>query len=118
MEITEVVFRVKSVGDVLEVSTQAFLFVSLSMEEEDFVVSGEDAVSDAEAGSWVGSDWGSTASGPERLPPARKTARTGRNQRTGRASRRATRRQRGSSEEEELLDSEEEDEMGLYCFGH
>ncbi|XP_036441284.1 LOW QUALITY PROTEIN: remodeling and spacing factor 1 [Colossoma macropomum] len=85
--------------------------LSDSMEEEDFVVSGDEAVSDADAGSWDGSDWGSTVSGPDRLPPARKTARNGRNQRPKRSTRRTTRRQRGSSEEEELLDSDEEEEM-------
>ncbi|KAL7878295.1 hypothetical protein AOLI_G00092690 [Acnodon oligacanthus] len=85
--------------------------LSDSMEEEDFVVSGDDAVSDADAGSWDGSDWGSTTSGPGRLPPARRTAKTDRNQKPKRSARRSTRRQRGSSEEEELLDSEEEEEM-------
>uniref|UniRef100_A0AAR2LB47 PHD-type domain-containing protein n=1 Tax=Pygocentrus nattereri TaxID=42514 RepID=A0AAR2LB47_PYGNA len=85
--------------------------LSDSMEEEDFVVSGDDAVSDADAGSWDGSDWGSTTSGHGRLPPARRTARNDRNQKPKRSARRSTRRQRGSSEEEELLDSEEEEEM-------
>ncbi|KAI4902424.1 hypothetical protein NFI96_022038 [Prochilodus magdalenae] len=83
--------------------------LSDSMEEEDFVVSADEAVSDADAGSWDGSDWGSTVSGTGRLPPARRVAKIGRNRKTKKSTRRSTRRQRGSSEEEELLDSEEEE---------
>ncbi|XP_066540412.1 remodeling and spacing factor 1 isoform X2 [Hoplias malabaricus] len=83
--------------------------LSDSMEEEDFVVSGDDVVSEAEAGSWDGSDCGSTVSGPRRLPPARRIVRNIRNKRTKKSTKLSTRRQRGSSEEEELLDSEEEE---------
>ncbi|KAG9272858.1 remodeling and spacing factor 1 [Astyanax mexicanus] len=85
--------------------------LSDSMEEEDFVVSGDDAASDGDAASWDGSDWGSVTSGPGRLPLPKKTARNIRNQKVKKTTRKSTRRQKGSSEEEELLETEEEEEM-------
>ncbi|XP_026865168.2 remodeling and spacing factor 1 isoform X1 [Electrophorus electricus] len=83
--------------------------LSDSMEEEDFVVSGDDAASDADGASWDGSDSGSVASGPGHLLLVRKATGNGRTPRTRRISQRSSRRQRGSSEEE-LMDSEEEEE--------
>lgn len=78
------------------------------MEEDDFVVSGDDGGSDADAASWDGSERGSISSSIDRLPPSRRTARNGRAQRTKRSTRRSARCHRGSTEEEE-----EEEEMGL-----
>lgn len=81
------------------------------MEEDEFVVSGDDGGSDADAASWDGSERGSITSSVERLPPTRGTARNGQAQRTKRRTRRSARRNRGSSEEEE--EEEEEEEIGL-----
>lgn len=83
--------------------------ISDSMEEDDFVVSGDDGGSDADAVSWDGSERGSISSSVDRLPPTRKTARNGRAQRTKKRTLRSARRHRGSSEEEE--EEEEEEEM-------
>lgn len=80
------------------------------MEEEDFVVSGEDGGSDADAASWDGSERGSIPSSIERLPPTRRTARNGRAQRPKKSTRRSLPRHRASSEEEEEEDDEEEEE--------
>ncbi|XP_076846927.1 remodeling and spacing factor 1 [Brachyhypopomus gauderio] len=90
--------------------------LSDSMEEEDFVVSGDDAASEADAASWDGSDSASVASGVGRLPPARRAPRNGRTPRTRRSSHRTSRRQRGSSEDE-LIDSEEEEEEEMETEG-
>lgn len=79
------------------------------MEEEDFVVSGDDGASDADAASWDGSERGSVSSSVDRLPPTRRTAKNGRAQRSKKRTRRSARRHRGSSEEEE---EEEEEEIG------
>ncbi|KAK7151735.1 hypothetical protein R3I94_008169 [Phoxinus phoxinus] len=78
--------------------------LSDSLEEEEFVVSGEGA-SDGEAGS----EWGSGDSGAENQPASRRTGRTTLTQRSRRSKRRPPARRRGSSEED-LLDSEEEEE--------
>ncbi|GAA6091203.1 remodeling and spacing factor 1 isoform X2 [Tachysurus ichikawai] len=82
--------------------------ISDSMEEDEFVVSGDDGGSDADAASWDGSERGSITSSVERLPPTRGTARNGQAQRTKRRTRRSARRNRGSSEEEEEEEEEEE----------
>lgn len=79
------------------------------MEEEDFVVSGDDGGSDTEAPSWDGSEKGSVSSSVDRPPPTKKTARLGRVQKVKKSARKSVRRHRASSEEEE-----EEEEMGLY----
>ncbi|XP_067276060.1 remodeling and spacing factor 1 isoform X2 [Pseudorasbora parva] len=78
--------------------------LSDSLEEEDFVVSG-DGASDGE----VGSEWCSGDSGAEKRPSSRRTGRTALTQRSRRSKRRPPARRRGSSEED-LLDSEEEEE--------
>ncbi|XP_053355954.1 remodeling and spacing factor 1 [Clarias gariepinus] len=81
--------------------------ISDSMEEEDFVVSGDDGASDADAASWDGSERGSVSSSVDRLPPTRRTAKNGRAQRSKKRTRRSARRHRGSSEEEEEEEEEE-----------
>lgn len=87
------------------------------MEEDDFVVSGDDGGSEADAASWEGSERGSITSSIERLPSSRGTAKNGQAQRIKKKTRRSARRHRGSSEEEEEEEEdeeeEEEEEMGL-----
>ncbi|XP_051726581.1 remodeling and spacing factor 1 [Ctenopharyngodon idella] len=78
--------------------------ISDSLEEEDFVVSG-DGASDGDAGS----EWCSGDSDAENQPASRRTGRTTHTQRNRRSKRRPPARRRGSSEED-LLDSEEEEE--------
>ncbi|XP_048024416.1 remodeling and spacing factor 1 isoform X1 [Megalobrama amblycephala] len=78
--------------------------ISDSLEEEDFVVSG-DGASDGD----VGSEWCSGDSDAENQPASRRTGRTTHTQRNRRSKRRPPARRRGSSEED-LLDSEEEEE--------
>lgn len=77
-----------------------------SMEEDDFVVSGDDGGSDADDASWDRSERGSISSSVDRLPPTRRKARNGRAPRIKRSSRRPVQRHPASSEEEE-------EEMGL-----
>ncbi|KAF4101098.1 remodeling and spacing factor 1 isoform X2 [Onychostoma macrolepis] len=83
--------------------------LSDSMEEEDFVVSG-DGASDGEAGSYDASEWCSGESDAENQPVSRRTGRSAHTQRTRRSRPRPPARRRGSSEEEDMLDSEEEEE--------
>ncbi|XP_026142811.1 remodeling and spacing factor 1 [Carassius auratus] len=83
--------------------------LSDSMEEEDFVASG-DGASDGDVGSYDASEWGSGESAAENQPSSRRTGRSVRSQRTRRSRRRPPDRRRGSSEEEDMLDSEEEEE--------
>ncbi|XP_073671892.1 remodeling and spacing factor 1 isoform X3 [Paramisgurnus dabryanus] len=77
------------------------------MEEEEFVVSGED--DDADVGSREGSEWGSAESDTGNQPRSRRTSRTTHTQRAMRSRRRLYNRRRGSSEEE-VLDTDEEEE--------
>ncbi|KAL1257180.1 hypothetical protein QQF64_012725 [Cirrhinus molitorella] len=83
--------------------------LSDSMEEEDFVVSG-DGASDGDAGSYDGSEWLSGESDTENQPAPKRTGRSAHTLRTRRSRRRPPARRRGSSEEEDMLDSEEEEE--------
>ncbi|XP_051952704.1 remodeling and spacing factor 1-like isoform X2 [Xyrauchen texanus] len=77
--------------------------LSDSMEEEDFVVSGDDASDGA------GSEMGSGESATDNQRTSRRTGRTTHTQRSRRSSRRLHTQRRGPSEEE-LFDSEEEEE--------
>ncbi|XP_060779457.1 remodeling and spacing factor 1 isoform X3 [Neoarius graeffei] len=85
--------------------------ISDSMEEDDFVVSGDDGGSDADAASWDGSERGSISSSIDRLPPTRRTTRNDHAQGTKRSTRRSARRHRGSTEEEEEMDTEGSSEV-------
>ncbi|XP_026105225.1 remodeling and spacing factor 1-like [Carassius auratus] len=90
--------------------------ISDSMEEEDFVVSG-DGASEGDAGSNDASEWGSGESASENQPPSRRTGRSARSQGTRRSRRKPPSRRRGTSEEEDVLDSEEEEEEGMETEG-
>ncbi|XP_063061424.1 remodeling and spacing factor 1 [Engraulis encrasicolus] len=104
--------------------------LSSSTDEEDFVVSGDEAPSDVDVGSNDCSDWGSTASRPSQTRRTRRTASVGqartalsrtrgRTQGRGRSgrSRHISHRHRGGlsdeeeEEEDELETEEEEEEM-------
>ncbi|XP_062861174.1 remodeling and spacing factor 1 [Trichomycterus rosablanca] len=88
--------------------------LSDSMEEKEFVVSGDDdggSDADADAGSWDGSD-----SAVERLPPARRTARNRRAQKTRRSTRRSAKHDHPGSSEEEEEDEEEIESEGSSEF--
>uniref|UniRef100_A0A9J8A7D3 Remodeling and spacing factor 1 n=2 Tax=Cyprinus carpio TaxID=7962 RepID=A0A9J8A7D3_CYPCA len=82
--------------------------LSDSMEEEDFVVSG-DGASEGDAGSYDASEWCSGESDAENQAASRRTGRSAHTQRTRRSRRRPPDPRRGSSEED-MLDSEEEEE--------
>ncbi|KAL2096481.1 hypothetical protein ACEWY4_008629 [Coilia grayii] len=98
--------------------------LSSSTEEEDFVVSGDEAASDGDAGSNDCSDWGSAASRPTQSR-SRRTAASGGQARTartrGRSGRRPLSRQRAGlsdeDEEEELETDEEEEEEEMETEG-
>ncbi|XP_042631641.1 remodeling and spacing factor 1-like [Cyprinus carpio] len=83
--------------------------LSDSVEEEDFVVSG-DGASEGDAGSNDVSEWGSGESAAENQPVSRRTGRSAHTLGTRRSRRRPPSRRRGTSEEEDMLDSEEEEE--------
>ncbi|XP_016402965.1 remodeling and spacing factor 1-like [Sinocyclocheilus rhinocerous] len=83
--------------------------LSDSMEEEDFVVSG-DGASEGDAGSYDASEWGSGESAAENQPASRRTGRSAHTLGTRRSRRKSPSRRRGTSEEEDMLDSEEEEE--------
>ncbi|XP_016305572.1 remodeling and spacing factor 1-like [Sinocyclocheilus anshuiensis] len=83
--------------------------LSDSMEEEDFVVSG-DGASEGDAGSYDASEWGSGESAAENQPASRRTGRSAHTLGTRRSRRKPPSRRRGTSEEEDMLDSEEEEE--------
>ncbi|XP_073707092.1 remodeling and spacing factor 1 [Garra rufa] len=83
--------------------------LSDSMEEEDFVVSG-DGASEGDAGSYDGSEWCSGESDAENPPASKRTGRSAQTLRTRKSRRKPPARRRGSSEEEDMLDSEEEEE--------
>ncbi|XP_048120378.1 remodeling and spacing factor 1 [Alosa alosa] len=97
--------------------------LSSSTEEEEFVVSGDEAASDGDAGSNDCSDWGSTASRPSQRR-SRRTATRGqvhKGRSRGRSGRRPLSRQRvglsDEDEEEELETDEEEEEEEIETEG-
>ncbi|XP_028817662.1 remodeling and spacing factor 1 isoform X2 [Denticeps clupeoides] len=84
--------------------------LSSSTEEEDFVVSGDEAGSEGDGGSNECSDWGSSTSGPEQ-PGSRRPGRRPAQRPGARRSRgRPMQRRRGSSDEEDDEEPETEEE--------